>query len=374
MKRICLYERTLWNMARLAILGSLFYVECFVSKLLFGSLRPYHCILAVACFLIGGSLFAVGCISKDGERSRFSKPKWDLITNFFENTVGAGFIIPVLMLWFLMHLELMYNAASGLLLSDLNEGPAWKYLCVVAVIALSIYLSLFLYPHYSITMSPEDRSCMITPLSLSKVIGSGSQELSLTLQNVDLLLKPFTAAKLKLKRMVVIPSANDIIVGKDWKPFYKDYIVADVSDEEKKQEFDRVVATFDKEKVSDIKEVIEMFLPLLTLDEEVKEAVEGCEFLLELPTDYDDFVGCVGSIDRVMKKYEKDKETVMKPEDTLLYISPGTGAIGSALASFAIPGARMIAYFPQNGDNKKMKFFDVRVSGINRIYAELAQS
>ena len=334
-------NRELWNVARLTILASLVYLEYFVSKCLFGTLVKWHWIALAASAVVGVALFVWGLFSKEGKVRRFARPKWDLITNFFENTIGGGFIAIVLLFWFLTHLQLTYIAVAGLVMSDLNEGPAWKYLCLVFVILLSLFLSLFLYPRSPVLKPAEERQFMLSGLS--------AKNGEVSLKNIDLLLKPFTVAHMNnLKNMIIIPSTDNLSLAEDLAQLYKgsaDFLLKDV-----------VLAA----------------LPRITNDQVVKTMVEECNFIWETATDYDEFADCVEVIDKTMKKYEKKMK--MKPEDTLLYISPGTGAIGAALSAFAIPGSRLIAYFTQLKEEKEMKFFDVRVSGLDRVYAEISEN
>lgn len=336
----------LWDMARLTILVSLFYTEYFISKSLFGSLVIWHWVAFAACILVGTTLFVLGLCSKEGKLNCFTKPQRDLITNFFDNTIGGGFIAIVLLVWFLTHLQFTYTSALGLVMSDLYEGSAWKHLCMIFANILSIYLSLFLYPRYPDVKPAEDRQYIISGLSLNR---NGK----VSSRNVDLILKPFTSANLdNIKRMVIIPS----------KPIEELSVDDDIFNY--------------NEKSFDFKKVALAFLEQSTLAniEIVKKRVNECEFIIESHTDYDEFAQCVETIDRTMKKYEKDKSLKMRPDDTLLYISPGTGAIGAALTAFSIPGARLIAYWTQLKNDNVMNFFDVRVSGLDRIYAEISES
>ena len=340
-------NRELWNVARLTILASLVYLEYFVSKCLFGTLVKWHWIALAASAVVGVALFVWGLFSKEGKVRRFARPKWDLITNFFENTIGGGFIAIVLLFWFLTHLQLTYIAVAGLVMSDLNEGPAWKYLCLAFVILLSLFLSLFLYPRSPVLKPAEERHFMLSGLSAKKG--------EVSLYNIDLLLKPFTVARMNnLKNMIVIPSTDDLSFDKELVQLCQ----SSADDEQGHTPPLKDVALAALSKISD--------------DPDVRKMVDGCDFILETATDYDEFADCVEVIDKTMKKYEKKMK--MKPEDTLLYISPGTGAIGAALSAFAIPGSRLIAYFTQLKEEKVMKFFDVRVSGLDRVYAEISEN
>lgn len=346
-------NRELWNVARLTILASLVYLEYFVSKCLFGTLVKWHWIALTASAVVGVALFVWGLFSKEGKVRRFARPKWDLITNFFENTIGGGFIAIVLLFWFLTHLQLTYIAVAGLVMSDLNEGPAWKYLCLVFVILLSLFLSLFLYPRSPDLIPAKERQFMLSGLSAKKG--------EVSLKNIDLLLKPFTVEHMSnLKNMIVIPSTDKLSLAEDLAQLYKGSAVDEQDHGAQQGHFP-------------LKDVALAALSKITDDQDVRIMVEGCDFILETATDYDEFADCVEVIDKTMKKYEKKMK--MKPEDTLLYISPGTGAIGAALSAFAIPGSRLIAYFTQLKEEKKeMKFFDVRVSGLDRVYAEISEN
>ena len=114
------------------------------------------------------------------------------------------------------------------------------------------------------------------------------------------------------------------------------------------------------------------FLPYLDTKGISKEQLEKLHFDILDPMDYDDFPNCVNRIDDILKT--ELKVSGYKTGDTLLYINPGTGVIGSALSAFAIPGSRLIVYVTQLDKKYETQVFDVMPEGLSGIVSEIAKA
>ena len=96
------------------------------------------------------------------------------------------------------------------------------------------------------------------------------------------------------------------------------------------------------------------------------------DFYVLDPVDYDDFPKCVNKIDDILKT--ERKASGYGTGDTMLYINPGTGVIGSALSAFAIPGSRLIVYVTQLDKKFETQVFDVMPEGLSCIFSEIAKA
>lgn len=354
--------------ARIVFLVVLFYLEWFISNVFHKDFCPIYYLIAIgACVL----LMALPFLKDESGCSIFRLPNNEIVKRLFENVTGGDLFTFVLLLFFLIHLELIYFNVTETFYEESEIAP-WTCIYRVLINMITVSLSLFLYPRKSKGDKVyADRKLMVSGLSSSKSENGGL----LNFRNIDLLIKPIVSGKFtSLEKLIIIPSAEIAMfkmdTGSRAKGMFVEYC------QEKSIPIDR--NTYDticdeiNEGPFDLKKAAMAFLPYLDTKGISKEQLEKLHFDILDPMDYDDFPNCVNRIDDILKT--ELKVSGYKTGDTLLYINPGTGVIGSALSAFAIPGSRLIVYVTQLDKKYETQVFDVMPEGLSGIVSEIAKA
>ena len=354
--------------ARVVFLLVLFYLEWFFSNWLFKELSLVYTLVAIgACVL-----FLTLPLLKDESGCRISRwPNNEIVKRLFENVTGGDLFTFVLLLFFLIHLELIYFNITETFYEGSDVAP-WTCIYRVLINMITVSISLFLYPRKSQNAKGyANRKLMVSGLSSSK---SGNASL-LNFRNMDLLLKPIVSGKFtSLERMIIIPSAEIAMFKMDTSPRAKGMFMEYCQEHNldiKEDTYNKICDVIN-EGSFDLKKAAMAFLPYLDTKGVCKDQLEKMDFYVLDPVDYDDFPKCVNKIDDILKT--ERKASGYGTGDTLLYINPGTGVIGSALSAFAIPGSRLIVYVTQLDKKFETQVFDVMPEGLSGIFSEIAKA
>ena len=310
-------------------------------------------------------LLIVGLLLKDDDGKNFFRvPNKELIRRFFQRAIGGDRFTIALLLFFLIHLALIYNNVNDAF-NHVNASNVFARAINVIVYLTAIFISLFLYPQSSCNKPAGKRRLMVSGLS-SGIDEKGNNVINY--RNIDLLIAPIVSGEfLGLEKLVVIPSSNIASFKMDERPYAK-LLFTEGCKMYGKTFTDTTYSELCKEinngQLFDLKKVILKFMPYL------KDGIDltKIEIVVKSGVDYDSFPDCVDMIGGVLK----NEELKQGSNDTLLYINPGTGVIGSALSAFALPGSRFIVYAPQIDRTKDIQVFDVEPKSIDSIYSEIA--
>ena len=359
-------KKWIWTTIRCLILFDLLFLEFVLPKWLQGDLSCLYFWFAIGGITLFIVLFVVGLCFKDNNgHHAFKRPNREMVRRLFENVAGGDWFTVFLLLFFLIHLEMIYYNVTAFYY---EEGKV-TFLYYILSNLVAIVLSLFLYPKSISDRATSERPLMVMGLSSSfkdKVKREGNL---VSFNNIDLLLKPLVSGKFKgLKKVIIIPSAPIASFELDTKAMgqFEEYC------EKNNIAFEN--DTYEKicNRINsggfDLKKVAQEFLPFIDSNCSIEDIV----FDVHEPLDYDSFPECVCRIDGLLKK--ERKESGYETCDTLLYINPGTGVIGSALSAFAIPGSRQIVYAPQVDRGKEIQVFDVDPKGMSGIYSEISNN
>lgn len=359
-------ELLFWDIIRVIVLICLSYLEYVRTRWVYNAQSPSHVWLTAGCLAICILLFGIGCFCRDKhDNPFFERPNKELAKRLFENVAGGRWITFILLLFFLIQLELIYSNVTEIFYS--SENSTCVSLRCIGVNLIAIVFSLFLYPRNVVSgKSADQRELMISGLSSSKPNANGN--VTLSFRNIDLLLKPIASGKFKsLKKVIVLPSAPinsfKLDISDDSKAEFKKLFKDKTTDTDKIYEN---MCNELNELPFNLNNVAKKFMPYLNNTCDTK----SIEFDVREPVDYDSYPDCVNRIDDILKN--ERKQSGYSTDDTLLYINPGTGVIGSALSAFAIPGTRQIVYTAQIDKSKGIMVFDVAPEGLSGIYSEIA--
>ena len=360
-------QNVFWDFMRFLILMCLLNLEYVVTIWFVNKSFPSpHFWPFVSCLAASVLLFIVGMLFKDKQGNPiFELPNKEIAKKLFENVAGGRLITFVLLLFFLIHLELVYTNITDVFY--LSERTVCNCLGCVALNMMAIVVSLFLYPRHYVSGKPSnERQLMISGLSLTK---SKDGDNLLNFRNIDLLLKPIVSGRFNaLKKVIVLPSCT----ASSFKLDPSDYSKKQFEEYCSKHNVEFEQATYETicNKVNntsfDLNKVLAEFIPYIN----AKNSIENIVFDVQEPVDYDSYPDCVNRVDDILKN--ERKKSGYNTDDTLLYINPGTGVIGSALSAFAIPGTRQIVYAPQIDPTKEVLVFDVAPEGLTGVYSEIA--
>lgn len=275
----------------------------------------------------------------------------DTFRKLFQSLVSSWLSF-VILLFFLVHLEWISNAGYDAFFTD--AGFQWESLVMMILYVIALIISVFLYPIKVEAKAPEERDLIISGLSLSRVDGG----YVVAPRNIDLLVKPFLDKEWsmdgkqispKASRLVIIPSVDKI-----------EFKILEESDKlflDKILEYNSIV-----DSANSPDRIISELIKLLA-GKDIKVSIANC-------IDYDDMKSALAAIAKELRKIEF-KSGIQDTGNTLLYISPGTGVIGSALTAFAIPGERCVLYFTQTQADNHLVNIGMETGGHNSIVEEI---
>ena len=278
----------------------------------------------------------------------------------FQNLVSSWQSI-VLLLYFLIHLEWVSNVSYDAFFG--GEGYFWGNIILAFAGLIAIYLSLLLFPPSETNKPAHERTLLFCGLSLSR----GESGFEVSPRNIDLLLKPlldneWDPKSPDLKKIVILPSTSCLKLK---KMASEEAMIFDYSTNANL--FDQYNSIVENHNVNGTKECGQKAL------KELIKAITGKEIdvCLSEPIDYDNMNEALSVITAELKKHETDSNGRQVTSDTLLYISPGTGVIGSALTAFAVPGSRLVLYFTQTRQDNHLISIGLKTGVNDSIMSEL---
>lgn len=253
--------------------------------------------------------------------------------------LASSWLLVVIISFFLIHINWVSSAGYDALFG--SEAFDYKSMLVAFTGVVAVFFSLCLNPYESNPRPINERTTMISGLSLS-----GEMILP---QNIDLLIKPFIqnewttgASTAPINKLFIIPSCDltpqnfeqltdtNITNPKSGVQYFS-YCTKEI--DIMKNDYNNAITSS-----STPEEVLQKIIKVFSgKDTEVKFADK---------VDYDDMKECLKRVDDVLSESEM-KGGIRDTGGTLLYITPGTGVIGSALTAFSIPGDRSILYYGQ---------------------------
>ena len=326
---------------------------------------------------------------------RIQKHQWNiLIRKLFQNATTAKPRALFVLAFFIIHIGLFGN----ILFNFLYERHAdWYTLFVVILYGLAIYFAIRFYPPASDPNKAENRSLMVCGLSLRPA------DKKITYTNLDLIILPFLKERnknfstLNIKTIVIIPSKNNLEIDlkeverAESKPLS---LLAPQLQEKLTEEKNLAIKEYTEGVINTYINTIKKYQTALQTPDNsiiasvIKDFINtqgkkewGDSFdvnvIIEPEADYDKMENCLTQIDNALKKYESIDRNGKKlyrqdTADTILYVNPGTGAFTSAMAAFAIPGERILMYWPQTRDLDKQhrETFDLSEKGYASIIAQ----
>lgn len=289
----------------------------------------------------------------------------------FQSQTSAVFTIFIL-LFFLVHLELISNAIYDAFFAEdtIDTTAIWK----AAVCLIALLLSAKLYPVSRAAKPVEERTLLISGLSLAKT--GPDDTYGVSPQNIDLLIKPFIGEEWNkitdkktgsaIKDLVVIPSREVIPNFTDWQPNNPFFLR--IKDERERErircEYNAIIKEYNARRLSE-EACLSSLIACLTgksINVSVRKAI-----------DYDDMQKALSRINEILKEFEVTKGGLNDTGNTLLYISPGTGVIGSALACFAVPGDRAILYYTQTQKDNYLSAIGLQAGAHYSIMEEIEE-
>ena len=291
--------------------------------------------------------------------------KFELSTfrKLFQNLVSAPLSFFIL-LYFLIHLEWISNAGYDAFFTE--EGFQWPHLLLMAVNIAAVVASIFLYPKHVLSRSPFERELVVSGLSMV--------DNCVRPRNIDLLIKPFLDSEWEgadgrspsASKMVIIPSNEKSSIT--FLPLKADFQDGPIS----------VFSFVAEEKRVEIQEqynkIIANGKPMDAILKDLIQLLTGKEITLTVEDNinYDNMKDALSRIAEVLARHET-RNDIQETFNTLLYISPGTGVIGSALTAFAIPGNRVVLYFTQTRKDNALVYIGLETGGHNSIVEEMLE-
>lgn len=283
-------------------------------------------------------------------------PDFQLISNIVRGVSRSHWVAIAILLLFLINLALLSNSLCDLFSMKGYRAAFWWSLIKCLAPVLATWGSLYLYPQAMQTKLANERSLLVCGLSKNR-------DRRVAPMNIDLLCKPFLE-NYAIKKMVIIPSRGEICFGKAQTGDDRFFPGTDAL-----SQYNRIIDEFEAAKDEQI--IGETIKKLMQV--QIGEVVEF-EVIVEKHVDYDNYEELLTSINNVLENYESQKIIGRETNNTLLYINPGTGVIGSMLAVFSIPGERLVLYFTQAQDENRLVDFGLRTKGMNSIIQEYEQS
>ena len=317
------------------------------------------CVLAIA-FIIAALCFIFL------KKKEVIKAKIELndFRKLFQNLVSKWQSI-LLLLYFLIHLEWVSNISYDAFFG--GEGCFWGNIILTLAGLLAIYLSLLLFPPSETNKPAHERTLLFCGLSLSR----GQNGFEVSPRNIDLLLKPLLNEEWppeksqKLKRIVIFPSTPCLTFAKLSTEKEREDIFNYSQNKKLFDQYNDIVDkhnTYGKTQECGQKTLVELIKAI------TGKEIEVC---LSEPVDYDNMDKALSVITAELKKYETNSNGRQITSDTLLYISPGTGVIGSALTAFAVPGSRLVLYFTQTKEDNHLINIGLKTGVNDSIMSEL---
>ena len=343
--------------ALLLILVSAEFFSCRLFNQIPSDENPSLCAWLLSAALLAIFIFSViAGIRMQGFPRR---PDFQLISNIVHNVTRSHPVAIAILLLFIVNVELFCNS-----LYDVFSVNGWgtDFWCAVAKSLCPVfatYGSFYLYPKGNDEKPGKERSLLIC--GLSRPGGKCAP------MNINLLCKPFLE-NYAIQTMVIIPSPGDIHFKQaqlDSDPSRSDLRFFPSLDA--LNSYNSIVDEYEGATVRNAGETIKRLMQL-----QINGEIDF-EVIVESQVDYDKHEDLLQSIDGVLDKYERMKTGRRETNDTLLYINPGTVAIGSMLAVFAIPGERNVLYFTQTQADNGLVHFGLKTKGMNSIIQEYCE-
>ena len=282
----------------------------------------------------------------------------------FQNLVSSWQSI-VLLLYFLIHLEWVSNVSYDAFFG--GEGYFWGNIILAFAGLIAIYLSLLLFPPSETNKPAHERTLLFCGLSLSR----GQNGFEVSPRNIDLLLKPLLDDEWDnkmspvFKKIDILPSTPCLTFAKLSTEEERNNIFKYSPNKKLFDQYNDIVDkhnTYGKTQECGQKTLVELIKAI------TGKEIEVC---LSEPVDYDNMDKALSVITAELKKHETDSNGRQVTSDTLLYISPGTGVIGSALTAFAVPGSRLVLYFTQTKQDNHLINIGLKTGVNDSIMSEL---
>lgn len=290
------------------------------------------------CFTVSLSIIIYGFIRL---KSSIRRPQLNVFRKIFQNLVSSWLPL-IIVSFFLLHLNWISNAGFDAFFG--NDAFNWKSFVVAILGIASVIGSFFLYPYEQVGKPASERTLMVSGLSLPRL------KTTIVPMNVDLLVKPFLDREWKgsIKKLAVIPSYNPLELSfAELDEAGKNAFFSYCGGSEFIESYNQVV-----KKEESVQEKLQQLIKLISgkdisvyLYESKGTVINSEPQISDLPI-YDNMKECLNRIDAVLTQFEV-KDGVRNTSDTLLYITPGTGVIGSALTAFSIPGDRVLLSYAQ---------------------------
>ena len=337
-----------------ALLFALVAFEFFLSRILEGDYSTVNLSIGI----ISTVVLITGFIYLAYHKS-LKWPNLNTLRKLFQNIVSSWMPL-IILLFFLIHLEWISNAGYDAFFTD--RGFVWRSFLVMVVGIVVVIVSVCLYPTESKAKPANERELIVCGLSLS----NGGKCISP--KNIDLLIKPFldnewvnsNCKAAPIRTMVILPSKDTL--PKFSELTTSDTVFSDLKIDNLVQKYNDCVSRtcFDGHEKT-IKDLIE----LLT-------GKQGFKVVISSPqADYDNMNDSLKRIGEILNEYEVGASGIRETGNTLLYISPGTGVIGSALTAFSIPGDRTVLYFSQTQDDNHLYTIGLQTGAHNSIIEEI---
>ena len=344
-----------WIIFCFVLLLLLLSVEFFSYRLFnllsLGERPPLSAWLIPAILLI---LFLVSVIVGIQKGAFARRPTFQLISDIVHNVSRSHPIAIAILLVFTVNVGLFCNTLNAVLCVSGYEDAFWWSMCKCMCPILVTFGSFYLYPKGMEAKPGKDRSLLVCGLSKSRGYCSP--------MNIDLLCKPFKE-NYGIKTMVIIPSSGSEIHFKEAEEtgniFQSDECLGRYND------IIREYESQDGEK--DAGKTIRDLM-LCQLGKEI-----DFEVIVGKQVDYDNYEELLQHIESVLDKYERRRTGRRETNETLLYINPGTVAIGSMLSVFSIPGERSVLYFTQTQNKDHLVDYGLKTKGMDSIIQEYSE-
>lgn len=262
------------------------------------------------------------------------------IRKMMTNALGLRWLSLLFVLTFTMQLAWFVDAAFQLFVAG-DTGAETKWQCLLTFSSLIIINLLFpIAERTKNKLSSDTRTLLVSGLSGKDVITSW---------NMNLFLKPFE--KYPIKSVIVVLSEN--------------YLKFQLADDFKKLGEEDFIEICDEYNKSDEVEVRRnLFQRLLErlLNNKTNRKIE---VVLSEPVDYDDFDDIYMETSKLLNRYEKGTN------ETVVFITPGSSTISSALTPHAIKGQRMLLFAEQNKSGWPLKEAELDVFTVEDLLNEL---
>lgn len=264
------------------------------------------------------------------------------IRKMMTNALGFKWLSLLFVLTFAMQLAWFVDAAYKLFVEGNNDI---KIICQCGLTFFSLLVVNILFPigeRKSKTLSSDNRKLLISGLSVSKVYGK-NDEFSITKNNIDLLLKPMHEY---LIEKVVIIRSNTLL-----KSDFADDVDDSYIDKKSKEEYNNKHS--DSSFVDCIKKIIS------------KRLGKEVNVILSDPVNYDDFDTVFEETSKQLRVHENNTL------ETVVFITPGSATVTSALTPLAIRGKRLLVFAAQGEKGMPLRESQIDVLTVEDLLSEL---